>query len=97
MIEKKSAGMKSCLACGELLPRGHGYKIDRKYCDIKCYENRHMIALEREHGKPIKEIVLESLNETKNVTMSSDMLGITKQVMYRWLEKMNIKKVIYWE
>lgn len=78
MSENSQVEMERCLACNELLPREHGYKSSRKYCDKECYENRHMITLEREMGKPIKEILLKTLNETKSVIVASDMLGINK-------------------
>lgn len=91
--------MKRCPVCGKLVPRGHGLKRDRKYCSFDCWQTKppKMVAVEKESGKPIREVVIDTLNSNQNVTVAAQLLGIDKPQLYNWMDKLGIKKVLYWE
>lgn len=91
--------MKRCPACGKVIPRGHGYKSDRKYCSYKCYQNMapKMVEIQEELGKPIKEVILENLNSNNNITVTAELLGTNRQQLYSWMDKLGIQKTVYWK
>lgn len=91
--------MKTCPTCGKVVPRGHGFKSDRRYCNYSCYRKLppKMVEVQETFGQPVKETILEILNENQNTTVTSDLLGISKASLYQWMEKLEIKKVLYWE
>lgn len=91
--------MKYCPACGKVVPRGHGFKSDRRYCDYDCYREfpPKMAEVQEIIGKPIREIILENLNENNSPTTTAGLLGISKASLYQWMDKLGIKKVLYWE
>lgn len=91
--------MKSCPACGKVIPRGHGLKRDRKYCSYTCWQKKppKMVEVEEQLGKPVRQAVIDSLNSNQNVTVAAQILGIDKPQLYNWMDKLRIKKVLYWE
>lgn len=91
--------MRRCPACKKIIPRGHGYKKDRKYCSYKCYQSMtpKMVEVQNELGKPIREVILENLNSNNNITVTAELLGINRQQLYSWMDKLGIQKVVYWE
>lgn len=91
--------MKKCPTCGKLVPRGHGYKLNQIYCSYECYLEKppKMVEVEKYTGKPIKTVVLETLNSNQNITVTANLLGIDKPQLYNWMNKLGIKKVLYWE
>lgn len=91
--------IKHCPACGKVVPRGHGFKRDRKYCSYKCYQamTPKMVEIQKELGKPIREVILENLNSNNNITATAELLGINRQQLYSWMDKLGIQKVVYWE
>lgn len=91
--------MKYCLACGKVVPRGHGFKSDRRYCSYDCYRKfpPKMIEVQETFGQPVKDTIIEMLNENQSPTVTSDLLGIHKASLYQWMDKLEIKKVLYWE
>ena len=48
--------MKRCPSCGNLVPRGRGFKSDRRYCNYACYRNKtpKIVEVEEQFGKPFK-------------------------------------------
>jgi transcriptional regulator of acetoin/glycerol metabolism len=79
--------MKKCLKCGSYIPRGHGYKVDQKYCSSNCHYTANMAS---------KEDIIVSLNKNDNISVSAELLGVTKQTLYRWLKRYHIKReVVY--
>jgi len=55
-----------------------------------------MAYLEHIYGKPIKEIIIETLNKNNNVTVSAELLGISKFTIFQWLKKLNINRHVEW-
>ena len=48
--------MKYCPTCGKVVPRGHGFKSDQKYCSYDCYRFKTPIsALEKQIPKKPKQ------------------------------------------
>lgn len=56
-----------------------------------------MVEVQEELGKPIRDVILENLNLNKSVPVTADLLGVHKQQLYKWMEKLGIQKVLYWE
>ena len=54
--------MKYCPTCGKVVPRGHGYKKNQKYCSYRCYQSMtpKMIEIQEELGQPIREVIVET-------------------------------------
>ncbi|MFC4768717.1 hypothetical protein [Effusibacillus consociatus] len=91
---------KNCLNCGTRLPRGHGYKRKQGYCSADCYQAKppKMALLEKIHGKPIREIVVEELNRNHtSMDVVAQLLGIQKFALYQWIKKLRIRQVVRWE
>lgn len=90
--------LKRCPFCDNLVQRGHGFKSDRRYCSYACYRNKtpKMIETEEHLGKTLKEAILEYLNENDNLTVTAELLGINRQQLYQWMDKLGIQKVSYW-
>ena len=91
--------MKYCPSCGKVVPQGHGFKSDRRYCSYDCYRLKtpKMIETEITFNKPLKEVILEHLNKNNNLTVTADLLGTNRQQLRQWIEKLGINKVLYWE
>lgn len=89
--------MKYCPTCGKVVPRGHGYKTSQIYCSRKCYEDSGMATVEKQQGKPVRQAVINTLNSNQNITVTANLLGIDKPQLYNWMDKLGIKKVLYWE
>jgi transcriptional regulator with PAS, ATPase and Fis domain len=91
--------MKYCPTCGKVIPRGHGFKSDRRYCSYDCYRLKtpNMVKVEAEFEKPVRDVIVEFLNKNQNVTITADLIGISKTELHKWIKKMKIKKVLYWE
>lgn len=91
--------MRRCLTCNKVIKRGHGYKSTRKYCSKECWSNKpvKMVEAEKLYDKPIRDLIIDTLNQNKNVTLTADLLGVGKAQLYNWMEKLNIEKVLYWE
>jgi len=89
---------KFCLNCGKRLPRGHGSKISQGYCSMLCHYAKppKMAYLEHIYGKPARQVIIEILNLNNNVTVSAELLGISKFTMFQWLKKLNIKRHVEW-
>ena len=79
--------MKQCLTCNEYLKRGHGYKTDRKYCNYDCYSNRNCFDPDE---------VIKLLNKNDSIPKTAELLGVTKQTLYRHVEKLKIKRHVKW-
>jgi transcriptional regulator of acetoin/glycerol metabolism len=79
--------MNRCLTCGKIVPRGHGYKSTQKYCNLQCYHDRFQIN----RGE-----LLNLLNETDNVTITADIMGIHRETLYSYLKRNNIRRHIQW-
>jgi len=89
---------KFCLTCRKRLPQGHGHKRITGYCCEKHYYDKppKMAYLEHIYGKPIKEIIIETLNKNNNVTVSAELLGVSKFTIFQWLKKLNINRHVEW-
>lgn len=97
-IVKMLTETRRCLNCSMWLPRGHGYKRITGYCSKKCHDAKppKMAYLEQLYGKPAKEVIIETLNINNNVTVSAELLGISKFTMFQWLKKLNINRHVEW-
>lgn len=91
--------MKRCPGCGKVIQRGHGYKSKTDYCSHRCFQTltHKMVEVEKVEGKPIKQAILENLNSSQNVNVTADLLGVNRQQLYNWMDKLGIRKVLYWE
>lgn len=91
--------MKRCPACGKVVPRGHGYKKSQQYCSYRCYQimTPKMIKMQKELGQPIREVIVEHLNKNHNIPVTAEIIGISKVQLYQWIDKLGIKKVLYYE
>jgi len=89
---------RRCLNCGLWLPRGHGYKRTTGYCSMLCHNAKppKMAYLEHIYGKPAREVIIETLNSNNNVTISAELLGVSKFTMFQWLKKLNINRHVEW-
>lgn len=90
---------KDCLNCGKRLKRGHGYKIRRGYCSRDCFNKKStkQAWLEKVYGKPIRELILETLNECGSVEVAAGLFAVNKQALYRWMKQHKIEKVVRFE
>ena len=97
-IVQMLANTKVCLTCGKRLPRGHGFKRITGYCCQSHYYDKppKMAYLEHVYGKPAKEIIIETLNQNNNVTISAELLGISKFTIFQWLKKLGINRHVEW-
>ena len=91
--------MKRCITCNKVIKQGHGIKADKTYCGWECYKKLtpKMAELESIYEKPLKQIILDTLNSNKNVGVTAELLGTNKQQLYNWMRKCNIEKVLFWE
>jgi transposase-like protein len=55
-----------------------------------------MAYAEMAYGKPIKEVILEMLNSGATMIATANRLGVNKQALYAWMDKLNIKKKVVW-
>ena len=99
-VQQMVTNTTHCLNCGKklsLIQRKEGRR-NRGYCSIYCMGRKpvKMAYAEKEYGKPIKEIILEMLNDGATVTATSGRLGVNKQALYAWMNKLNIKKKVVW-
>lgn len=85
-----------CLNCGVRLR--YLSKSYRGYCSLRCVQAKppKMAYLEKVYGKPIKTILLDSLGSTDNVRISADLLGIGRNTLYRWVDKLGIRRIVKW-
>ena len=79
--------IKICPTCGDIVPRGHGYKTKIVYCSQQCARMRNI---------PDKTEMLKLLNKTLNITVTAQLLDANKQSLYRWMKYYGInKKTVY--
>lgn len=85
---ERHVDMKKCLACGKPL-----YK-NTMYCSQKCKSAKpyKMVQIEKEHDKPAKQVILEMLNRTDNIELTSGLLGISKPQLQRYIKILNLKR-----
>lgn len=85
-----------CLNCGKPLTmkqRRTPSRI-RGYCSAGCYFSYSpaMAYASKVYGAPIKEVVVNLLKETGNVSVTAQRLGICPWVIYRWFKKLGIEQ-----
>ena len=90
---------KTCLTCGEWLKAGHGRNTRVGYCSKVCYQAKppKMAMLERMHGKPIRQVVIDTLNSTRSKEAAAGLLGVGRSRFYQWIAKLKIKEVTVYE
>jgi DNA invertase Pin-like site-specific DNA recombinase len=89
-----------CLNCGKklsYLQRKEGRR-NGGYCSMFCLsvKPQKMAYAEKVYGKQAKELILEMLNNGATVTATAGRLGVNKQALYQWLDKLGIKKKVVW-
>lgn len=91
--------MAKCPACGKTLPRGHGYESTTTYCSVQCSRDKtpDMVAVEERVGENIRDAIISIMNTTLNVRKTADLLGVSRQQLYSWIKKLDIKNINYWE
>lgn len=99
-IQQMMAEATHCLKCGKMLEyheRKEGRR-NRGYCSLShyCQFPPKMAYAEKEYGKPIKEIVIEMLNNGTGIVATADRLGIGRPQFYKWMDKLDIKKKVVW-
>ena len=82
------ASLSRCLECGQILPRGHGYKTARKFCSRDCF-NLYQCGI-----KATKTEVVEILNRTQNQKVTAELLGTTRLSLHQWMKNNGIRKQI---
>jgi transposase-like protein len=101
-IQKMMAETTTCLNCGTTLKHvigKDGRRIrNRGFCSNICYleKSPKMAYVEKEYGLPAKEIILQMLNDGTSIIATADRLGVNKQALYAWLDKLDIKKKVVW-
>jgi len=97
-IAKMIHDTKFCLNCGRRLKRGHGLKVDRGYCSRDCYFAKppKMAYLEMIHNKPAREVIAHYLTINDNIPLTAELVGVTKQTLYRWVDNLNIVRKVEW-
>jgi rRNA maturation protein Nop10 len=73
---KEGNTLKKCPTCGSVVPQGHGYKPNKKYCSARCAYDKNI---------PPREDLLTELNRTKNVTVTAQLFGVNRQALNRWM------------
>jgi len=99
-IQQMMAETTTCLNCDSILgynQRKEGRR-NRGYCSLFCYcaLPPKMAYAEKEYGAPVKELILQMLNNGTTVIATSERLGIGKPQFYKWLDKLDIKKKVVW-
>lgn len=89
-----------CLNCGKklnYLPDKESRR-NRGYCSRKCFLSKppKIAYVEQSSQKSVREILTETLNKTQNVSVSAELVGVSRKQMYEWLEKLDIKRKIMW-
>ena len=79
--------MKKC-HCGNIIPRGHGFKIKQMYCSRECLKVKppKVLELEKIFGKSISNIIKEYDLMNNSIQTKAELLGITKQTYYKYKE-----------
>jgi transposase-like protein len=90
-----------CLYCGVKLSEAKQKekRRNRGYCCLSHYyalpPKLAYVAFAYEM-KPEK-VIVSLLNKTNNLTVTASLLGVNKQALYSWIEKLGIKRVTRWE
>ncbi len=89
-----------CLCCGANL-KYHRKKQKRRnngYCCLDCYYQKppKMAYIEHECARDARGVILDFLNHNDNVKKTAELLGVRKQTLYRWLDKLNIERIVKW-
>ena len=79
--------MNRCPTCNKTVPRGHGHKIDKKYCNANCYHNRDLID---------KNELLALLNKIDNIDIVAGLMGTYKQRIYGAIRRNNLRREVRW-
>lgn len=72
---------------------------NRGYFELSCYYRKppKMAYTEKLWNKPVREIILQLLNEGKTIQATANLLGIEKPQFYEWLRKLGIKRKVIWK
>lgn len=98
-IRKMLDEAEYCLNCGiKLKYLDKNKSRNRGYCSLQCYYAKppKVALLEKEYGKPAREVILELLNRLDNVTAVAQLCGMGKSNFYSVLKKYNIRRVVKW-
>ena len=88
-----------CLNCGVKLKwTDKNKRRNRGYCSLECYYAKppKVAWLEREYGKPAREVILELLNKLDNVSAVAQLCGMGRSNFYAVLRRFNIRRVVKW-
>lgn len=99
-IRKMLDEAEYCLNCGKKLKYlSKSKRRNRGYCSLGChYAKPPKIALlEKEYGRPAREVILDLLNQHGNVTVVAQICGMGKSNFYKVLRKFNVRRVVKWE
>ena len=55
------------------------------------------VVLETEHGKPLREIIVEELNRTGKVVVDADFLRMYPTELRKHMKRLDIKKRVIFE
>jgi transcriptional regulator of acetoin/glycerol metabolism len=76
-----------CIVCGKTIPYKFHHGKQQQYCDQTCFHNRFKLDNEK---------LLQLLNQTDNVTITADLMGIHRETLYSYLKRNNIRRIIQW-
>lgn len=91
--------MKRCPTCDKVVQRGHGFKSDTRYCSYKCFRELtpKMVEIQEYYKKSVRETIIDLLSYNNNITVTAELLEITKTQLHLWLKKFNITRVVEWK
>jgi len=99
-IQRMIEATEVCLSCGKPLKylEERSARRHRGYCCRKCFMDRppKRAFIETEKGKPLREVLLEMLNEGMTIEEASGLLGVSRELFYKWLQQLKIKRKIVW-
>ena len=85
LMDLEGFKVNKCPTCNKTVPRGHGHKIDKKYCNANCYHNRDLID---------KNELLTLLNKIDNVNIVARLMGTYKQRIYNYIKREKLRRVV---
>lgn len=78
--------MPICKTCGKQFPPPYDKKRKQEYCSKSCARTKI--------DKPIREEIVDLLNRNQDIKITAELLGISRDSLYNWIETYEIKKVI---
>lgn len=87
-----------CQHCGSYL-KNQTDPPRKYYCNRECMDKRppKQVVLETEHGKPLREIIVEELNRTGKVVVAADFLRMYPTELRKHMKRFGIERKTWFE